>query len=109
MTVALNLSPEHDFLGFYRLHLDEAGEPAYRPYNRFPVLGHALIKLATLPFPDDSSARLAAARWLMLAFFAAAATLAYLALRRCGWCASCRSWKAAPAICSRARPRAGWR
>ena len=82
MTVALNLSPEHDFLGFYRRRLDEAGELEYDPYNRFPVLGHALIKLATLPFPDDSSARLAAARWLMLAFFAAAATLAYLALRR---------------------------
>ena len=82
MTVALNLSPKHDFLGFYRLRLDDAGEPAYEPYNRFPVLGHALIKLATLPFPDDSAARLAAARTLMLAFFAGAATLAYLALRR---------------------------
>ena len=82
MTVALNLSPEHGFLGFYRRVLDDAGEPAYEPYNRFPVLGHALIKLATLPFPDDISARLAAARTLMLAFFAAAATLAYLALCR---------------------------
>ena len=82
MTVALNLSPEHGFLGFYRRYLDDAGEPAYEPYNRFPVLGHALIRLATLPFPDDSYAQLAAARTLMLAFFAAAATLAYLALRR---------------------------
>ena len=82
MTVALNLSPEHGFLGFYQLHLDDAGEPAYEPYNRFPVLGHALIKLATLPFPDDGSARLAAARTLMLAFFAAAATLAHFALCR---------------------------
>ena len=82
MTVALNLSPKHDFLGFYRLRLDAAGEPAYEPYNRFPVLGHALIKLATLPFPDDSAARLAAARTLMLAFFAGAATLAHLALCR---------------------------
>ena len=82
MAVAQNLSPEHDFLGFYRLRLDDAGEPAYRPYNRFPVLGHALIKLATLPFPDDISARLSAARMLMLAFFAAAAALAHLALCR---------------------------
>ena len=82
MTVALNLSPKHDFLGFYRLRLDDAGEPAYEPYNRFPVLGHALIKLATLPFPDDGYARLVAARTLMLAFFAAAATLAYFALCR---------------------------
>ena len=83
MTVALNLSPEHGFLGFfYRLRLDDAGEPAYQPYNRFPVLGHALIKLATLPFPDDGAARLAIARTLMLAFFTAAATLAYFALCR---------------------------
>ena len=82
LTVALNLSPEHGFLGFYRLYLDDAGEPAYKPYNRFPVLGHALIKLATLPFPDDGYARLVAARTLMLAFFAAAATLAHLALCR---------------------------
>ena len=82
LKVALNLSPEHGFLGFYRLRLDDDGEPKYQPYNRFPVLGHALIKLATLPFPNDGSARLAAARTLMLAFFFAAATLAYFALRR---------------------------
>ena len=82
MAVAMNLSPEHYFLGFYRFGLDADGEPTYEPYNRFPVLGHALVKLATLPWPDDFSARLAAARTLMLAFFAAAATLAYLALCR---------------------------
>ena len=72
MTVAENLSPEHDFLGFYYLTLDDDGDLTYYPYNRFPVLGHVLIKLATLPFPDDLSARLSAARMLMLAFFAAA-------------------------------------
>ena len=82
MAVALNLSLEHGFLGFYYRYLDDAGEPAYEPYNRFPVLGHTLIRLATLPFPDDSYAQLAAARTLMLAFFAAAATLAYFALCR---------------------------
>ena len=82
LTVALNLSPEHGFLGFYRLRLDDAGETTYEPYNRFPVLGHALIRLATLPFPDDGSARLSAVRTLMLAFFAAAATLAYFSLCR---------------------------
>ena len=80
MTVAENLSPEHDFLGFYYLTLDDDGDLTYYPYNRFPVLGHVLIKLATLPFPDDLSARLSAARMLMLAFFAAAAATAYLAL-----------------------------
>ena len=82
MTVAMNLSPEHGFLGFYRLTLDGDGNRTYEPYNRFPVLGHVLIKLATLPFPDDLSARLSAARMLMLAFFAAAATTAWLALCR---------------------------
>ena len=82
LAVALNLSPEHGFLGFYQRYLNDAGELAYEPYNRFPVLGHALIRLATLPFPDGISARLAAARTLMLAFFAAAATLAHLALCR---------------------------
>ena len=90
MTVAMNLSPEHDFLGFYRLTLDDGGGHAYEPYNRFPVLGHILIKLATLPFPDDLSARLSAARMLMLAFFAAAATTAWLALCRL----VCNRWAA---------------
>ena len=82
MTVAENLAPEHYFLGFYRRILDAAGTPSYEPYNRFPVLGHVLIKLVTLPFPDDLSARLFAARMLMLTFATAAATLAYLALCR---------------------------
>ena len=82
MTVAENLAPEHHFLGFLRQTLDAAGTPSYEPYNRFPVLGHVLIKLVTLPFPDDLSARLFAARMLMLTFATAAATLAYLALCR---------------------------
>ena len=90
MAVAMNLSLVHGFLGFYRLTRESDGGLGYEAYNRFPVLGHALIKLATLPFPDDASARLAAARTLMLAFFAAAATLAYFALFRLagnGWAA----------------------
>ena len=82
MLVALNLSSEHGFLGFYRLRRTGDGDLAYQLYNRFPVLGHALIKLTTLPFPDDFSAREAAARMLMLVFFVAAATLAHLALCR---------------------------
>ena len=82
VSVALNMSPEHGFLGFYRMVRDEDGELAYALYNRFPLLGSVLIKLATLPFPDDFSARLSAARTLMLVFFAAAATLAHLALCR---------------------------
>lgn len=82
MTVAENLAPEHHFLGFYRQILDADGNRSYHPYNRFPPLGHILIRLVTLPFPDDISARLLAARLLMLAFFTGAATLAYLALGR---------------------------
>ena len=82
MTVAENLSPEHHFLGFYEQRLDDEGRLYYVPYNRFPVLGHLLIKLTTLPFPDDAWARLRAARLLMLAFHAAAVVLAWLALRR---------------------------
>ena len=82
MTVAENLSPEHRFLGFYEQRLDGDGRRFYVPYNRFPVLGHLLIKLVTLPFPDDAWARLRAARLLMLALHAAAAALAWLALRR---------------------------
>ena len=82
MALASNMSPEHDFLGFKRLSLDDDGSRVYVPYNRFPVLGHVSIKLVALPFPDDTSARLFAARMLMLAFFVAAATIAYLALCR---------------------------
>ena len=82
MTVALNMSPEHGFLGFLRLTYVGDDDLAYVPYNRFPVLGYVLIKLAMLPFPDDFAAREAAARTLMLVFFAAAATLAHLALCR---------------------------
>ena len=82
MAIAQNLSPEHGFLGFARLVRVADGDLAYVPYNRFPVLGHALIKLATLPFPDDISARLTAARALMLVFFVGIVLLAYFALRR---------------------------
>ena len=82
LAIAENLSPEHRFLGFYTQRLDDEGRRFYVPYNRFPVLGHLLIKLVTLPFPDDGWTRLRAARLLMLAFHAAAALLAWLALRR---------------------------
>ena len=83
MTVAQNLSPEHGFLGFQRLTRNDDGDLAYgQAYNRFPVFGYALIRLATLPFPNDFYAREAAARTLMLMLFAAAAVLAHLALCR---------------------------
>ena len=82
MTVALNLSPEHNFVGYFYRALDPEGKTVYFPYNRFPPGGYALIKLATLPFADNLSASLYVGRLLMLSFFAAAALFAYLAISR---------------------------
>ncbi len=82
LAIAENLSPEHHFLMFTSRTLDTDGKPAYEPYSRFPIGSYALIKLATLPFGDNLSAKIYAARMLMLLFFAAAAVMAYLALRR---------------------------
>ena len=82
LSIAENLSPKHQFLMFVRQNLNSDGKPIYRPYNRFPIGGSALIKLAVLPFGDSLSAKIYAARTLMLLFFAAAAVLAYLSLRR---------------------------
>ena len=82
LAVAVNLSPEHGFLMFHRRFPNPGGTAGYKPYNRFPMGGYALLKLATLPFGDDLSAAIHAARMLMLLFFAAAAALAYLAMLR---------------------------
>ena len=82
LTLAANLSAEHRFLGFFRRYQDEAGDPAYSVYNRFPIGHHGVVRLAILPFGDDFPRQILAARLLMLAFFAAAAVLAYLALSR---------------------------
>ena len=82
LALVANLSPAHNFLGFRRQTLDAAGAPSYEVYNRFPIGGYLLIKLAILPFGDDSSAQLYAARLLMLLFFTATAVLAYLSLAR---------------------------
>ncbi len=82
LAVAANLSPEHNFLLFYHQTPDEDGAPVYEPYSRFPIGGYALIKLVTLPFGNDFSAQLYAARMVFLLFFAGSAALAYLSLRR---------------------------
>ena len=90
LAIANNLSREHHFMMFIGQSLDADGEPTYKPYNRFPIGGYALIKLAILPFGDNLTAKIYAARMLMLVFFAAAACLAYLSLRRLsfnGWIA----------------------
>ena len=80
LAVAKNLAAEHAWLGFYNLAVDDAGEVTYSPYNRFPPLGYVLIKLAMLTQDGGLAAEIQAARMLMVAFFAGAAVLAYLAV-----------------------------
>ena len=82
LSVAENLSPEHNFLMFYNQTLDKDGIPSYVPYNRFPLGGYALIKLAILPFGDGLVAKIYAARMVLLLFYAGSAALAYLSLCR---------------------------
>ena len=82
LPVAANLSPEHHFLGFLHQTLDADGTPTYKPFNRFPIGGYALIKLFMMPFEDDLWAQIHAAQVLMLLFFVATAALAYLSLCR---------------------------
>ena len=81
MALAKNLSAERGLL-FLNKRRNADGTVRYRTYNRFPIGAFALIKLAIAPFAGDSAAQLVAARMLMLAFFCAAAALAYLALAR---------------------------
>ena len=82
MMLAANISYEHNFLGFHRETLDFDGLRRYEVYNRFPIGGLLLIKLFILPFGDDLSAQLYAARVLMLLFFVGTAVLAFLAISR---------------------------
>ena len=82
LAVAANLSSEHNFLLFYHQTLDKDGTPSYVPYNRFPLGGYALLKLTILPFGNDFSAQIHAARVMFLLFFAGSAVLAYLSLCR---------------------------
>lgn len=82
IALAANLSPAGNFAGIKRYVLDENGALGYDLYNRFPPGGYLLIKLAMSPFSDDFSAQLYAARIVMLLFFAGAAVLAWLSLRR---------------------------
>ena len=82
LIVAANMSPERRFAGVEFITLDKQGAPSYDPYNRFPLGGYLLLKLAMLPFLDDLEARIYAARMLMLLFFAGTALVAQLALAR---------------------------
>ena len=82
LTIAENLSPDHGLRLFRGLRMKPGSAPAYDMYSRFPVGGHALIKLAILPFGNDLSAKILAARMLMLLLFGAAALLAFHSLVR---------------------------
>lgn len=81
LALAESFSLARPFL-FKRMRRTEDGGIVYNPYNRFPIGGAVLVRLAMSPFPGDLSARIAAARMLMLVFFSAAAVLAYWALGR---------------------------
>ena len=82
MAQAANLSPEHNFLTFHYQALDNEGNPKYAPYTRYPIGGYILVKLAMLPFQNDLSAQIYAARILTLSLFSATVVLAYLAIAR---------------------------
>ena len=82
LTIAENLSPDHNFRLFRWLEPGPGGAPTYQVHSRFPVGGYALIKLAILPFGNDLSAKVLAARMLMLLLFSAAALLAFHSLAR---------------------------
>ena len=94
LAIAENLSIEHRFLLFVEQDLDADGKRTFQQsydrfpiggyalYGRFPIGGYALIKLAILPFGNDLSAKISAARALMLLCFSAAAILAYMSLCR---------------------------
>ena len=85
LAIAENLSPQHNFRLFTRLVPPlpgEGEEPRYAPYSRFPIGSFALIKLIISPFGDNLAAAVFAGRAIMLAFFSAAALLAYHAIVR---------------------------
>ena len=79
LALVANLSSKHGFL-FLRKWQGANGTVRYQLYNRFPIGTFVLAKLAMAPFQGDLFAQIVAARTLMLAFFCAAAVLAYLAL-----------------------------
>ena len=82
LAIAENLSPGHGFRLSPGLRSGSGGAPTYEMYSRFPVGGYALIKLAILPFGNQLSAKILAARMLMLLLFSAAALLAFHSLAR---------------------------
>ena len=82
LSIAENLSYEHNFRMASRIWRNDDGGFEYKMYGRFPIGGFALVKLATAPFGDDLAAKLLAARVLALAAFCGAAALVYLSIAR---------------------------
>ena len=82
LSIAVNFSPNHHFLGFMSRGFDIDGNIDYFVYNRFPPVGYMLIKLVTLPFGDDLSSRIYIAQIFMVVFFVSTAIMAYLSLCR---------------------------
>ncbi len=82
LTLATNLAPEHRFLMFLYQTGETVEDRAYVPYNRFPIGTYLALKAALLPFGHRLAAQIRAAQTVTLLFFAGAALLAYLALRR---------------------------
>ena len=85
LLVSENLSPDSNFR-LFEYPRPVAGDAStydmYSFFGRFPVGGYVLIKLAILPFGNDLSGRIVAARMLMWLLFSAAALLAFHALAR---------------------------
>ena len=82
LTIAENLSPEHNFILARGVWLNEDGGFEYNFYGRFPIGGFVLTRLAILPFGDGLADKLFAARILaMLMFCGAAAAFGMARLR----------------------------
>ena len=82
LTMAENLSPEHNFVLARSIGLNEDGSLEYSFYSRFPIGGFVLAKLALLPFGDGLADKLFAARIFAMLIFCGAAACAYLAVAR---------------------------
>ena len=83
LSLATNLSPEHNFLLTQYLTFDQStGETGYWPYGRFPIGNYALLKIAGLPFESDLSKQIQSARVVMLLFFIGSGLLVYFALTK---------------------------
>ena len=81
LSLATNLSPEHNFLLTQYLTFDQTtGETGYWPYGRFPIGNYALLKIAGLPFESDLSKQIQSARVVMLLFFIGSGLLGYFSL-----------------------------